>query len=207
MCAQRDYLLSRLHAIRKNGVLFTQTKHLDPLKRNCGGLLIENPDTGPVAAVGDRSNGNFLWIGRVFLGDLNGHGSSKRRVCAEGTKNISGFESSGFWVRRIRQLSQPDRNARSFSIQDCMCFRAESWSKCLREVDCSFAGAGVSQFDNSLSRGHDLSWLSKCLHNGAVGVGKQERVVSLISCNFLLRLCGCQLCLGCVGRCFDLVVS
>src|SRR5260370_28771259 len=121
MCAQRDYLLSRLHAIRKNGVLFTQTKHLDPLKRNCGGLLIENPDTRSVAAVGDRSNGNFLWIGRVFLGDMNGHCSSKGCVRAEGTKNISGFEGTVLRVRRIRQLSQPDRNARSFSVQDSIC--------------------------------------------------------------------------------------
>src|SRR5260370_42633273 len=207
MCAQRNYLLSRLHASQKNGFLFNQPKHLDHMERNRGSLMIESPDTWAVAAVGDRSNGNFLWIGRVFLGDLNGHCSSKRRICAAGTKNISGFEGACLWVRRIRQLSQPGRNARSFSIQDCMCFRAESWSKRLRKVDCSFAGAGVSQFDDSLSSGHDLARLSQCLNNGAVGVGKKERVISLISCNFLLCLCGGELCLGRIGRCLDLVVS
>src|SRR5258708_17857026 len=138
---------------------------------------------------------------------MNGYCSSKGCVRAEGTKNISGFEGTGLRVRRIRQLSQPDRNARSFSVQDCMCFRAESWSKGLRKVDCSFAWARVGQFDYSLSRGHDLARLSQCLHNGAVRVGKKKRVISLISCNFLLRLCGCQLCLGRIGRCLDLIVS
>jgi hypothetical protein len=59
MSTESHDLVSELYAIGNGYVLFSHLKNLDRSERNSGRLFVEEPNAGPLAAVGNCRNRNL----------------------------------------------------------------------------------------------------------------------------------------------------